>query len=877
MCDLVAFCAIKEVSMNYSKKSTSTKRKKCSSKNAKLRHRFFLIFGRTLLICLFALIIVGCCAGFGIYKGILASAPDINTIDVSPTGYLSTVYDAKGKEIDTLVTAGSNRQYVTIDEIPENLQHAFVAIEDERFYEHNGIDVRGILRAGVTGVLSGFHFSQGASTITQQLLKNNVFTDWVNESKAQKIKRKLQEQYLAVQLEKKVNDKNWILENYLNSINLGQNTLGVQAASLRYFDKEVSQLTLSECAVIAAITQNPSSNNPISYPENNKKRKDKTLKNMLDQGYISQSEYDDAMADNVYDRIQQVNNDLQTSSNYSYFVDELIEQVAEDLTTLKGYSETQAYKLIYSGGLKIYSTQNSRIQKICEKALADPSNYPSEEVYINWYAKYKDKDGEVTALTEQNILKYFREKRGKSYRIDYPTQAAANAAIEEYKTHMLSKGGSFVENTESVKYVPQPQASITIIDQSTGEVQALVGGRGEKDGSLTLNRASNTYRQPGSTFKVLASYAPALDTGGKSLASVQDDAPHSKTDGSALRNYDGVYRGFTTYREGIQRSINVVAVKTLEEVSPQVGFDYLLNFGFTSLSNQDIVQVLCLGGISKGVSNLELTAAYATIANSGTYTKPRFYTQILDHEGNVLIDNTPQTHTVLKDTTAWLLTNAMQDVVTKGTGVRANFPGMSIAGKSGTTTANRDALFAGFTPYYTCVVWGGYDDNSMMSSTGYVKELWRITMSKIHSKLDYKDFVKPSGIVTAKICTKSGLLALDGVCNHDPRGSCVRTEYFASGNVPTEYCNHHIAVNICSKSGKVAGPNCPASGIKEKVFIIGGSKNSGDGKYLLPNDFESDVCTLHDGKNPNIEDTEEIETPDVEDEEEEVIPPAEVE
>lgn len=833
--------------MNYSKKSTSKKKKRLASKNTKLKHRFFLIFGKTLLICFFIMIIVGCCAAFGIYKGILASAPDIDTIDVSPTGYLSTVYDSKGRELDTLVAEGSNRLYVPIKKIPKDLQHAFVALEDERFYEHNGIDLQGIMRAGITGIISG-HLSQGASTITQQLLKNNVFTGWVTESKAEKIKRKLQEQYLAVQLEKKVKSKDWILENYLNSINLGQNTLGVQAASLRYFNKEVSELTLSECAVLAAITKNPSGLNPISHPEDNAKRKNTTLKKMLKQGYITQKQYDEAIADDVYARIEQANTHHQKSAGASsYFIDELIEQVAEDLKSLKGYSETQAYKLIYSGGLKIYSTQNRKIQRICEKELANSANYPTEQLYINWYIKYQDKKGNITALTEQSMLKYFKSIKGKSYTLDYSSKDAANAAIEAYKAHVLKKGGSFVEGSESVVYVPQPQASVTIIDQKTGAVKALVGGRGSKTGSLTLNRASNTYRQPGSTFKVLASYAPALDTGGKTLASVQDDAPYKKTDGSPLRNYDGVYRGFTTYREGIMRSINVVAVKTLEDVSPQVGYDYLTNFGFTSLSTQDIVQVLCLGGISKGVSNMELTAAYATIANGGTYNKPHLYTKILDHEGNVLIDNEPQTHTVLKETTAWLLTNAMQDVVKSGTGVRCNFPGMSIAGKSGTTTANRDALFAGFTPYYTCVMWGGYDDNSVISNTSYVKDLWRKCMSQIHQKLKYKDFVKPKGIVSAKICTKSGLLAQEDVCCHDPRG-CVRTEYFASGTVPTEYCNHHIAVTVCGKSGKAAGPNCPESELKTKVFIIGGSKGTQDSKYLLPEDFETDVCTKHDKK-----------------------------
>ena len=270
-----------------------------------------------------------------------------------------------------------------------------------------------------------------------------------------------------------------------------------------------------------------------------------------------------------------------------------------------------------------------------------------------------------------------------------------------------------------------------------------------------------------------------------------------------------------------------------------------MNFGFTSLSNKDIVQVLCLGGISKGVSNLELTAAYATIANGGTYTEPIFYTKILDHDGNVLIEKTPETHTVLKETTAWLLTSAMQDVMTVGTGISSNFPGMATAGKSGTTTADRDSLFTGFTPYYTCTVWGGYDDNSQLPAYGYVKRFWKNIMSQIHKDLPYKDFVMPDGIVTAEICTESGLLAVDGVCNMDPRGSKVRTEYFAAGTVPTELCNHHISVSVCSASGKQASPYCPATLITPKIFVIGGSLGTEDSPYLLPDNFETDICPIH--------------------------------
>ncbi|MBO4213886.1 MAG: penicillin-binding protein [Lachnospiraceae bacterium] len=839
--------------MNYNKKNATKKRKRVMSKKAQLSHRFALILGRTALVAVFIAIIIGCCAAFGIYKGILASAPDIRTLDVSPSGYLSTVYDCNGEEIDTLVSAGSNRQYVGIKDIPKKLQLAFVAIEDTRFYEHKGIDLKGIVRAGVTFITSGFKSQQGASTITQQLLKNNVFTGWVEEkSTMQKVKRKIQEQYLAVQLEKIV-DKDWILENYLNTINLGQNTLGVQAASLRYFNKDVSELTLSECAVIAGITQNPSRYNPIRHPENNKKRMEKVLRDMLSAGFITEKEYQEALTDDVYARIQQFD-ETYTTSNSSYFVDELVEQVVADLMTYKGYSEAQAYKLVYSGGLKIYSTEDPEIQRIMEEALTNPDNYPGEKTYINWHIRYTDAEGKVKALSEQTILAYYKERKSKNYTLDYSDKEAADEAIATFKEDYVAEfGGEFDDSSESVLYIPEPQASMSIIDHTTGEVKAIVGGRGEKTGRMTLNRATNTYRQPGSTFKVLAAYAPALDSLGKTLASVQDDAPHKKTDGTDLKNYDKKFRGFTTFREGIYRSINIVAVKTLEEVSPQVGYDYLLNFGFTSLSTQDIVQVLCLGGITKGVSNIELCAAYASIANHGTYIKPRFYTKILDNNGNILIDNTTtQEHRVLKETTAWLLTSAMRDTMTIGTSPRANFSGMSIAGKSGTTSNNRDALFAGFTPYYTCVSWGGYDDNSVMKDTGYVKDLWRIVMSQIHKELPDTGFPMPEGIVKVAICTKSGLLPIEGVCDCDPRGSCVREEYFEIGTVPTEYCNHHIGLKICTMSGCVASANCPDYMCIQKVFIIGGDPLSEDGPYLAPEGFEDQVCPIHkDGYDPD--------------------------
>ena len=419
----------------------------------------------------------------------------------------------------------------------------------------------------------------------------------------------------------------------------------------------------------------------------------------------------------------------------------------------------------------------------------------------------------------------------------------------------MKDGDTIVNGSETITYTLQPQAALTVIDQSTGEVKALVGGRGDKTANKTLNRATDTTRQPGSTFKIIAAYAPALDAGGLTLADVQDDAPYSygTGEGASVNNYDGRYRGFTTLREAITNSINIVTVKTLAQIGPSLGYDYIMDFGFTTVGlDESSNETLALGGLTHGVTNLELTAAYATIANNGTYIKPKFYTKILDHDGNVLLDNTTSTsHTVLKETTAWLLTDAMEDVMTQGTGTPAYFGNsMAQAGKSGTTTKNRDALFAGFTPYYTCVVWGGYDDNAPQSGgqTSYPKKIWKSVMSRLHEGLPYKDFTQPSGIVTASVCKESGKLAIAGVCDSDPRGSCVYTEYFAAGTQPTEYCDHHTLANICNESGQLAGANCPVTSLSQRVFVIGGTPGTEDNDYLLLDGYTT-VCTLHNGEN----------------------------
>ena len=834
--------------MNYGKNATKRRVQKLDKKSTKVRHKFGVIFWKCILVLVIIVGVVGISSGVGVMKGIIDSAPDISEIDVTPTGYSSTVLASDGTEISTLVASGANRKYVTIDEIPQSLQDAFVAIEDERFYEHNGIDMQSILRAAATGIAHGFHFSQGGSTITQQLIKNNVLTTWTSESSfIESLQRKIQEQYLAVELEKKVNDKKWILENYMNSINLGANTLGVQAASEKYFGKDVSELTLSESAVIAGITQNPSKYNPITHPDKNAERRERVLTNMLEQGYISQSEYDEAIDDDVYDRISEHNAVDDTSIN-SYFVDALIDDVFSDLID-KGYSETEAYKMIYQGGLTIQSTQDLELQKICDEEANNLDNYPTTPKYsFTLYFQVKSSDGTLTSYSNQTMLSYYKKAtNNEDYSINFDTEDECYAAIAQYEQDVLNPGDEIVEGSEYITITLQPQIALTLMDQSTGEVKAMVGGRGDKSGNRTWNRATDTCRQPGSTFKIIGCYAAALDAGGLTLASVQDDAPFT-VGSKQFHNYDNSYRGYTNLRTAITNSINIVTVKTLQEIGVDLGYEYAENFGITTLTDTDKNLSLALGGLTKGVTNIELTGAYATIANGGTYLEPKLYTVVYDHDGNVLLDksDTQDTRQVLKDTTAWLLTDAMKDVMTSGTGTRAYFGStMAQAGKSGTTTSNRDCLWAGYTPYYTCVVWGGYDDNSKQagSNTTYPKNIWKAVMSRVHEGLEYKDFPTPSGITSATVCSKSGLLPIEGTCDSDPRGSMLITEYFDASTVPSDLCDHHVTLTICNDTGTLANAYCPNT--TTSVYIVGGEEGTADSDYLAREDLLNSQCTIH--------------------------------
>lgn len=839
--------------MNYGKKEIDSKIDKINSSNKKVFNKIKLNVKIFAVIIVFTLILCAVFSGVGIVRGLTDSAPDINEENIMPDGYPSIIYDANGKKVQKLMGINANREYKKITDIPECVQNAFVAIEDARFYKHSGVDLQGILRA-VFSALSDEKMTQGASTITQQLLKNQVFGGGNEKSFFGKVSRKIQEQSLAIKLESTI-DKKKILEYYLNTINLGQNTMGVETASKRYFGKSVSKLTVSEAAVLAGITQNPTEYNPITEQQNNEAKRKIILKNMLDQEYITEDEYEEALGDDVYSRIQDINKEKRTSSYgdiNSYYVDAVIENVVSDLKQKLGYTETQAYNAIYREGLKIYTCQDQSLQKICDDVINNDKYYQKNtKSYLSYQLKVKKSDGETESYTEGDVRAFINDAHKKRISFYFKKRKKAEKYIKLFKKKNLDKHDKIL--SESINLIKQPQASFVLMEQSTGKVRAIVGGRGEKTANRTLNRASSSKRQPGSTFKVLSTYLPALDTSGFTLANVMDDAPY-KYPGTNKRVKDwdsSGYKGLTSLRQGIVDSVNIVTVKTFQKVTPQTGFDYLLNLGFTTLVDRretsdgqiysDIQLPTALGGLTDGVTNVELTAAYAAIANGGTYIKPVYYTKIVDSKGNVLLQNSKSGKKVMKNTTAWLLTDAMKDVIKRGTGKKAAFKKIKMpqAGKTGTTSDNTDFWFEGYTPYYTAGIWLGYDSMFTQMSGSASKIMWRDIMEKVHKvkKLKNKNFKKPEDIITRKICKKCGKLAVYGLCDRALDGNDIKTEYFARGTQPKESCDCHVKYTFSNSTGHMAETGASAS-TNDKVYLNKDESTykaqTKDTPYLIP-------------------------------------------
>lgn len=803
--------------------SRSTSSSHATSKKRRKRRKKRTVNGKIGKVLLVVAVIIGFAivgAGLGTVFGILQSTEMLNTSDVMPDSYTSVIYDAKGDAVDKL-HGSENREYVKLSAITKNMQNAVVAIEDSRFYEHNGIDFKGIMRAMVANVKS-MSFSQGASTLTQQVIKNEVLT---NEKS---ITRKIKEQYLAVSLENalekqlgsKEEAKKYILELYLNTIALHHGLNGVESASLYYFGKHASELTLAESASIAGITKNPSLYAPDVNEEESRKRQLTVLDKMLDQGMITQEQHDEAVAEDVFGHLvcKQVEEE-QGNAKHNWFVEAAVQQIKADLVEHKKMTEAQASNLIYNGGLQIHTTMDSSMQEIAEAAFINDSNFPAGDGSLDVTYLISVLDTEKNPDDSDSQAHY--EKNATVY-----SQEEADAFVEQVKEELLDDTHVLVLDKLTVS--KSLQAAMVIMDQNNGEIKAMVGGRGEKPGDSVFNRATQALRQQGSTMKPLASYAPAIDTGKLMPGSTIVDEPIT-IGGWSPKNWDGKYIGPTTVRQGIWHSMNVLAVKAFMEVGADTSYKYLLDFGFTTIDERDKAATTALGGLTQGVSVLEQTAAYATIANGGTYYEPIYYTVVYDHDGNVLLDNTSQeTHRVLKETTAFMLTDMMRDVITKGTGTQAAISGMNVSGKTGTTNDTIDLTFYGYTPYYTGGIWMGYDTQKEIKNAGNAHlKIWSSVMSQIHREqgLSNKEFEKPDGLKTVSYCAATGMTPTD-LCAQDYYGKGTVSDYattdFTGSNGGS--CNQHKSYTICKESGKIASPICPADCQVQVVLAVSGDK-----------------------------------------------------
>ncbi len=707
----------------------------------------------------------------------------LESFDLDQTSFIYTV-DTGNKTIiqEQKIYTNTDRVWVTYDQIPEEMVYAAVAIEDKRFFQHQGVDWFTTAKACVNMFL-GNRSTFGGSTITQQLIKNLSEDDDVT------VRRKVMEIFRALKFEE-IYTKEEVMEWYLNTIYLGESCYGVQSAARNYFGKDVWDLTAAECASLIGITNNPSLYDPYISMTRNRKRQEIILSEMYDQGYLTKWEYEEAvdqqmiftsvsLHDTLYtchncgligsrstydfnetDKLYQcpscgVYVDIPLKDNtdyYTYFEDTNIRDVCQDLMDAYGYTYDVAMQLIKTGGFSIYSTIVPEIQ-----ALVD-------EIYQD------------------------------------------------------------LEKIPATRSAQQLQSAIIVIDNATGDIVAMAGGVGEKTNYLGLNRATQSKLQPGSAIKPISVYAPALELGIITPATVVFDGPmEDKLPKKYPQNYTRTYSGNTLVLEAVSVSMNTVPCKILQEMDVAFGFEWAKNnFGLSTLvesvtingsEKSDIdIAPLALGAPTYGVTVRDMAAAYATFANGGVWREPRSYSKVLDANGNVVLDNEQESRELLGEKSLTYMNSMLTHVVKKGTGYYARISGMNVAGKTGTTSDDRDRWFAGYTPYYTAVVWCGYDQPEAVrlkgSSVNPALRLWKAVMEPLHEGLKKIDLYDDSRLYEVSICTHSGLLATDA-CRADVRGeSCVMAVELFKKDIPEDECTAHVMVEWCEAGNGLANTWC---------------------------------------------------------------------
>lgn len=946
MCS-IALGQFKEEEM--SEHNTENQRRKNKEKNKRKFNILKLL--KIFVLMIFIVAIIGGGALGGIVLSMVKSSPEIDPSKINANlSHTSSILDLDGNLIEKIETA-EFRTFVGINKIPKHVQEAFISIEDERFYDHPGIDIKGI--AG--SFLENFKADgivRGASTITQQLVKN------VYLSPDKKYSRKVQEAYLALKVDKALS-KPQILEAYLNRNFFGQNAYGIQEAAQTYFSKDVDELTIAEAAVIAGIIKNIQDYQPyyrmhpenfdsekhfevgeadilgekfiLVFNENSVERQRIILKKMLELGSISQEEYDQALAEDIKENLKP--GIKKTSDITSYFTDYVKKEVIKSLVDKVGYTRDQAEELVFAGGLQIYSTVDLKMQQELENVYENFTNVLSSRTspfLISWsrdkVGNIKDENNKIVFYKQENLFNDDFDliiekgtfdvldngdlmiKSNKMtiypkhidiadyYRVDDKknliTHTVGSIVIPEdefsvtekkeliISKKFLDKSDNFYSLDEkgnliisqrfffrSKDGIVQPQSATVVLDYRTGHIKALIGGR-DVEGNMILNRATDSQRQPGSSIKPVATYLPALDNG-YTAGSAMDDLPYFDKSGQLKpRNWNLRYTGIQSLRNAVEQSVNTISVRTVESIGVSKLKVYLERMGIINTNNPESdsfktseedrarndenTSALGLGGMTKGLTPLELTAAYGSIANDGVFVEPTPFTKVIDREGNVLLESTPKETIVVSPQVAYIMKDILHSTVTRGLSSRAKIPGMAVAGKTGTTQNAADIWFLGFTPYYVSGVWIGNDSPKIQLSTNSTTaaEFWRHIMTKAHEGLDkIPSFQRPGGIISVNVCSQSGLLPTE-LCQLDPR-HVIRSEIFVKGTEPTSLCDIHVEAEIDVDTGLLANEFCPTENVETRVFIQRNPPYDPEkNKNLVPEDWEyslpTKVCDKHD-------------------------------
>ena len=726
----------------------------------------------------------------------------MDDFDLERTSFIYYV-DESGdiQQLQQIYTA-TDRQWASLEEIPQALVDAAIAIEDKRFYEHQGVDWITTVKACLNMFFGGDE-QFGGSTITQQLIKN------LTDEKSVTVQRKVMEIFRAQTFERRY-DKDLIMEYYLNEIYLGRGCYGVRSAAAEYFGKELQNLTVAECASLISITNNPSLFNPYSEnvfeyegretngAERNRSRQLKVLYQMLEQGYLTREEYDEAVAQEMVFKSGIAEEDRWT--------------VCENLSC-----RYQGVRSTFTGeGSSWYCPHCGSLVSVNKSASQHIYSWFVDAVIIDFASYLARQDGRDWEEMKQDARDVYLNRIQKG---GYHIYTTLDMKVQEQVNEIFENTKNLPKSWSSQQ---QLQSAIVVIDNDTGDVVALSGGVGEKTDFLGYNRATQAKLQTGSAQKPISVYAPAFESGNVTPATVFKDLPVSYVDGNNWpKNDNRQYQYARTVYQGIVSSINTISVRTLDAIGHEYGYSFAkYNFGQDHLVERydtewevksDVGQApLALGALTVGSTVQEMSAAYATFANDGTWREPRLYTKIYNSDGELVVDNTQEHRDILSDKTVNYINYCLYNAANHGTGGAALFDGQTIAGKTGTTSSNRDRWFCGYTAHYTAAVWVGYDQpEEIKISTGNPAAImWRLVMKPLHKGLDRQGLYNGNAFQSVGICLDSGKRAT-AACQNDCRGiNRVAYVNVYPEDVPSQTCDKHVQVEYCATGGGVATPYC---------------------------------------------------------------------